>query len=393
MLFVVVFGLVGMQEAVPERTKACPNTVMVATPSGDLLAGWNGGTTANVYETESMQQIASLDHPKATNVLPKKFSRNSQYLVTWVTDVSAGRETHWLYIWNMKAQQKPIIIPGDGGDQSFTFSPDSSRMAAADDYREKPSGNSQYTFSIWNVETGERLYEFVVGHRGMIVYVDWSADGSRIATASMDGTIRLWDANTGLETKCLQTDTKEGGFRMAAFSSDGKTVIGWNENDKLFSWDAETGLVKSKHDLFGHDVSFHRHSLDYDVVSRMYSAEWVEPFEKKYDKWLPDWAKRWLQKRRLRYDVYRYRSDIGSLDKLMTLPPSNMPLAILPGTQELIAFEYATDPKEGQLAWYSLDQSYAWLRPLSWAAGISFGYWLLLSLLAWRKGTRKLQRA
>ena len=391
-LFVVVFGIVSMLDLLPVRTKACQYRIRTISPAGDLLAGWCGGIV-DVYQTESLEQIASFNHPGASNVLPGKFSNNSQYLVTTAEATSAdGHQSYPLYLWNLKSPQKPIIIPGDAGYQSFIFSPDSTRLVAADDYRTKSSEKTRYSLSIWNVETGERLHELVAGHQGLIVHVDWSVDGTRIATASMDGTVRLWDANTGLETKCLQTETKEGGFRQAAFSSNGKTVIGWCENDKLISWDAETGLVKSSLNITGHFVSFHRHSLDYDLVSRMYPVEWVDATLKKYDKWLPEWSKKWLHQRCYLNDVYRYHAETGSLNKMMTLTQINMGFTVLPSAEELITFDYAAIPQERQLAWYSLDQSFAWLRSLSWAAGISVSYWLFLSLLAWRRReTRKPQ--
>ena len=387
-LFVAIFGFVSILDLSPVRTKACPHIIRTISPAGDLLAGWSNGIV-NVYQTESLNQIASFNHPGAYNVLPGKFSKNSQYLVTTGEATSPkGHQSYPLYIWNIKAQQKPIIIPGDGRDQSYAFSSDSTRLVAADDYRGKSSEKTRYTLGIWNVETGERLHELVAGHQALIIHADWSPDGTRIATASMDGTVRLWDATTGLEIKCLQPESKEGGFRQAAFSSNGKTVIGWCENDKLISWDAETGLVKSSLSITGHYVSFQRHTLDRDIVVRMYPVEWTESFAKKYDKWLPEWSKRLLQRRRFLNDIYDYHSETGTMTKMMTLTSINMGITALPGAEELITFDYANDPQDRQLAWYSLDQSFNWLRPLTWGVFISLSYWLLLSLFAWRRRSK-----
>lgn len=395
LLFGIVFVFVSMLDAVPLRTKPCPLIMaFTASESGDLIIGWDiTRPSDNIYETTNLRQIFSCERSDDFTVLQRSICSNGQYFVTSVEAVSrAGRASYQLLVRNIQILTDPIIIPNDGGLRSFAISPDSTRLVSADDYRGKSSEKTRYTLSIWNMETGKRILELASGHQGLIMYADWSPDGTRIATASMDGTIRLWDANTGLETKCLQNRTNADGYRLAAFSTDGKTVVGWTENDKLISWDAETGMVKSRHDLFGHNVSYYRYGLEHDIVTCMYSADWVETIEKKYDKWLPKWAKEWLQIRLLRYDVYYFQAGTASLKKVMTLPPKSKPLAVVQGTQELIAFEKATDLQDWRLTWYSLELSYSRLRSLTWAAAISLGYWLLLSLFAWRRRSKlKLQ--
>jgi F-box and WD-40 domain protein CDC4 len=47
---------------------------------------------------------------------------------------------------------------------------------------------------MWNVDTGECLRIFR-GHQQQIYSVAF--DGLRVATGSLDSTVRLWDAETG----------------------------------------------------------------------------------------------------------------------------------------------------------------------------------------------------
>jgi WD40 repeat protein len=68
---------------------------------------------------------------------------------------------------------------------------------------------------VWDVATGERLFE-LAGHTASVGALAYSSDGRQIATASIDGAIRLWDADTGEPKLTLQSI----GPSYVAFSPD-----------------------------------------------------------------------------------------------------------------------------------------------------------------------------
>jgi WD40 repeat protein len=60
------------------------------------------------------------------------------------------------------------------------------------------------------------------GHTKCIECVEFSPDGSRLASVSIDGTLRLWDVATG---ECVRTFAlKLGGLHWVTFSPDGLTA-------------------------------------------------------------------------------------------------------------------------------------------------------------------------
>ncbi len=112
------------------------------------------------------------------------------------------------------------------------FSPDGRRIAFAhskwllvSDVEHAGPGPS------WRVAAG-------TGRSPLVWAVNWSADGSSILTAGNDGTVRLWDSNTGAELKSFEWGI--GKLYCAAFSPDGLTCAAGGENGQVVIWDVDT---------------------------------------------------------------------------------------------------------------------------------------------------------
>jgi WD40 repeat protein len=83
-----------------------------------------------------------------------------------------------------------------------------------------------------------------LSHGGPVTDVAWSGDGSRIATASRDGTVRLWKAQTWELERTLELPPSEQ--PCVALSHDGAIVVA-NAGEQLRVFAAETG--SSSHSL------------------------------------------------------------------------------------------------------------------------------------------------
>jgi WD40 repeat protein len=64
------------------------------------------------------------------------------------------------------------------------FSPEGSRLAAA---------SEDGTVKVWDVATGQETLT-LKGHTGSVTSVVFSPEGWRLASASQDGTVKVWDA-------------------------------------------------------------------------------------------------------------------------------------------------------------------------------------------------------
>lgn len=97
-------------------------------------------------------------------------------------------------------------------------------------------------------------------HADRINAVDYSPDGSRLASASRDGTVRIWDLANGRELLSYNGHNEDVGeaaedtnvFRAAgvAFSPDGEKIASCGGNE-IHIWNPNTGELISK--LAGHE--------------------------------------------------------------------------------------------------------------------------------------------
>ena len=78
------------------------------------------------------------------------------------------------------------------------------------------------------------------GHKRAVTSIAFNASGNRLASASMDGTIRLWNTQTG-QTILICKRGQEGTSRVAALSPDASRIASIVGDMKLGVWDTETG--------------------------------------------------------------------------------------------------------------------------------------------------------
>ena len=101
-------------------------------------------------------------------------------------------------------------------------------MAWTDDGARLATASHDGTARLWNGRTGAPLAT-LEGHTKEVMALAWTDDGARLATASWDFTARLWDGRTGAPLATLEGHTNgvvalawtDDGARLATTSRDG----------------------------------------------------------------------------------------------------------------------------------------------------------------------------
>jgi WD40 repeat protein len=106
---------------------------------------------------------------------------------------------------------------------------------------------------------GERLAT-LRGHEDHVWYARFSPDGARVATASMDGTARVWDAHTGAELLVLRGHDQR--VTDVVFSPSGERLATVSADRTARLWDTTSGELRAI--LRGHGAQVNRAAFTQD---------------------------------------------------------------------------------------------------------------------------------
>jgi len=148
------------------------------------------------------------------------FSPSGRYF--WRTAVSLV-----LYGSDLKTEQRQLSDPDDASAAGCAFTPDESRVCVAFGHRAV----------VWQLDDPQEPPLKLRGHKQQVRTVGFLPGGGTVLTAAMDGTVRLWDVNTGTEQRSF--DWGIGKVRVAVVSPDGMMCAAGSDEGQLVVWDVD----------------------------------------------------------------------------------------------------------------------------------------------------------
>ncbi len=122
------------------------------------------------------------------------------------------------------------LVGHSGSVNACTVTPDGRRVV---------SGSEDGTLKVWDLESG-RVVATLEGHAGEVRACAVTPDGRRVISGSEDGTLKVWDLESGRVVATLRGHA--GSVNACAVTADGRAVSA-SEDGTLQVWDLERGRV------------------------------------------------------------------------------------------------------------------------------------------------------
>lgn len=140
-----------------------------------------------------------------------------------------------LEIRDLKTEKKHLKGNGKHAITEISFSPSGNYvLGIVSDFKE-----NEYGVLIWNLES-KTCIPIITDHTDFITSALFDSEEKRIVTSSLDGTIKIWDALSGIQLLGYKGD--ESSVEYASFSPDGKNIVSAS-SEKINIWNAENSSL------------------------------------------------------------------------------------------------------------------------------------------------------
>jgi len=219
------------------------NAVAVSADNRRVVSGgWDGTVRVWELDSEGPSRVLAGHDGSVNGVAVSADNRR----------VVSGGSDGTVRVWELDSEGPSRVLAGhDGSVSGVAVSADGNRAV---------SGGSDGTVRVWDLVTGTPQ-RTLTGHNGSVSAVAVSADGNRAVSGSRDGTVQVWDLATGkwvvsggqrlrcwfIQLRCWflrrfrHTDCDVLGLSVSA---DGRRAVSGGSDGTVRMWDMDTGALR-----------------------------------------------------------------------------------------------------------------------------------------------------
>ncbi|MBE9031839.1 TIR domain-containing protein [filamentous cyanobacterium LEGE 11480] len=208
----------------------------VVSPDGQLIATSGFDQQVKLWDFATGRLLHSWQAHSGW-ILGLAFSPDGKILATSAGPSKQHPAGSPVQLWDVQTRKPMRSLSGSQQAEekrsvyTINFSPDGQTIATC-----KADG----TIELWNVQTG-KLRQTIKAHQGKVWSVQFGPQGKRLASSSEDKTIKLWDIQTGQLQKTLQDH--QSSVRHIAFRPDGQVLASAGADNIIKLWDIASGKV------------------------------------------------------------------------------------------------------------------------------------------------------
>ena len=230
-------------------------------PDGSRIASGGISRTIHLWDGRTGKPVSSRDgHRDRVQVVG--FSPDGKTTITAATDRTVR-------LWKSLTGAPLAVLHGHTG-------PIIDARYSADGRTIVTASVAEGAIRLWDARSAERNAA-LRDHEDFVYDVAFHPDGERVASASWDGTIRIWNATTGRETTVMRLPPSPqydmSILNTVAIHPDGAIVASGGRDRVVRLWDVETG--KQVHQFGDRQTNLARNSGDPRVVRFSPSGEWL----------------------------------------------------------------------------------------------------------------------
>ncbi|MBI2808923.1 MAG: WD40 repeat domain-containing protein [Planctomycetes bacterium] len=185
-------------------------------------------------------QSPTIIHSPATKYKEPHFQDASDFLRDGRVVLAHVSGAVWVWDYKNKTDPRPFLKGHEKPIRAMAVSSDGSHLATA---------SADGTVKLWNVKTAEEV-RTLKGHAGPVLTVAFSPDGTRLASGGADGIMKIWNVAKDEPPARLQGHT--GAVHALVWTPAGKRVLSGGEDQIVRLWDANA--LRELHRGVGHQM-------------------------------------------------------------------------------------------------------------------------------------------